>query len=136
MSDDHTQGPDVSAWLRDGIAAFAHPQAWRKLKVAIDELAAVQARYDEAKAASDVLLAEQKKLRAEMASAQEQHHRQLTDERVRLNAEVNQQRNEIQKAEATLKAASAKAEEDARQADALRSRWQRKVDAIDAGLRA
>jgi chromosome segregation ATPase len=136
MTDDHTQGPDVSAWLRDGIAAFAHPQAWRRLKDAINELAAVQAKYDEARAAVDALHAEQEKARAAMAAEAEAHRRQLTDQTMRFNNEINTKRNELAKLEAAAKDASAKAEEDARQAVELRARWQKKVDAIDAGLRA
>ena len=136
MTDDHTQGPDVSAWLRDGIAVFAHPQAWRRLKDAIDELAAVQAKYDEARAALDALHAEQKQVRSSMAAEAEAHRRALSDERQRLNAEINTKRNELASSFAAAKAASAKAEEDARQAVELRARWQKKVDAIDAGLRA
>jgi hypothetical protein len=130
------KGPDVSAVLRDAIAAFAHPQAWRRLKDAIDELAAVQAKYDEARAASDALHAEQEKARAAMAAEQEAHRRQLSDERQVLNAEINQRRNELAKAEAAMKAAKTEAENDAHQAVELRARWQKKVDAIDAGLRA
>jgi hypothetical protein len=136
MTDDHTQGPDVSAWLRDGIAVFAQPQAWRRLKDAIDELAAVQAKYDEARAALDALHAEQKQVRSSMAAEAEAHRRALSDERQRLNAEINTKRNELASSFAAAKAASAKAEEDARQAVELRARWQKKVDAIDAGLRA
>jgi hypothetical protein len=130
------KGPDVSAVLRDAIAAFAHPQAWRRLKDAIDELAAVQAKHDEARAASDALHAEQKQVRATMAAELDAHRRALSDERLRLNNEINQRRGELARLEAAVKAASAKAEEDARQAVELRARWQKKVDAIDAGLRA
>ena len=130
------KGPDVSAVLRDAIAAFAQPQAWRRLKDAIDELAAVQAKYDEARVALDALHAEQQKVRAAMAAELDAHRRALSDERLRLNNEINQGRGELAKLEAAVKAASAKAEEDARQAVELRARWQKKVDAIDAGLRA
>src|SRR6516165_4110560 len=112
MTDDHTQGPDVSAVLRDAIAAFAQPQAWRRLKDAIDELAAVQAKYDEARVALDALHAEQEKSRAAMAAEAEAHRRALSDERQRLNAEINMKRNELTRLEAAAKAASAKAEED------------------------
>ena len=136
MTDDHTQGPDVSAVLRDAIAAFAHPQAWRRLKDAIDGLAAMRAEHDALRAASDALLAEQKKLRAEMASEQEAHRRVLQDERQRLNSEINARRNEVMKAEAAVAEAKKVAEQDAHQAVELRARWQKKVDAIDAGLRA
>jgi hypothetical protein len=134
--DDNTQGPDVSAVLRDAIAVFAHPQAWRRLKDAIDELAAVQAKYDAARAASDALHAEQEQVRATMAAEAEAHRRTLSDERLRLNNEINARRNEVAKAEAAAKAAAAKAEEAARQAVELRARWQKKIDAVDAGLRA
>jgi hypothetical protein len=45
-------------------------------------------------------------------------------------------KNELAKAEAAVQAAKETAETDARQAVELRARWQKKVDAIDAGLRA
>jgi hypothetical protein len=136
MTDDHTQGPDVSAWLRDGIAAFAHPQAWRRLKDAIDGLAAMQAKHTEAKAASDALHAEQEQIRAQMADEAEAHRRQLADARLALNNEINARRNEVAKAEAAMKAARAEQDEATRQAVENRARWQKKIDAIDAGLRA
>ena len=136
MSDDHTQGPDVSAVLRDAIAAFAHPQAWRRLKDAIDGLAAMRAEHDALRAASDALLAEQKKLRAEMASEQEAHRRVLQDERQRLNSEINARRNEVMKAEAAIAEAKKVAENDARQAAETRAKWQQKINLIDASMRA
>jgi len=55
---------------------------------------------------------------------------------VRHNDEFNRQRNEIAKAEAAVKAAQETAETDARAAVELRARWQKKIDAVDAGLRA
>jgi hypothetical protein len=55
---------------------------------------------------------------------------------LRLNDEINQRKNELAKAEAAVTAAKETAETDARQAVELRARWQKKVDAIDAGLRA
>src|SRR6516164_6112001 len=115
------KGPDVSAVLRDAIAAFAQPQAWRRLKDAIDELAAVQARCDEARVGLDALHAEQKQARSSMVAEAEVHRRQLQDERLRLNNEINQGRSELAKLEAVVKSASAKAEEDARQAVELRA---------------
>jgi len=71
-----------------------------------------------------------------MAAEQEAHRRSLSDERLRLNDEINRRRNEVAKAEAAVKAAQTAAETDAHQAVELRARWQKKVDAIDAGLRA
>jgi hypothetical protein len=71
-----------------------------------------------------------------MADEAEAHRRQLSDERLRFNDEINQRRNEVARAEAAVKAAKTEAETDARQAVELRARWQKKVDAIDAGLRA
>jgi hypothetical protein len=134
--DDNTQGPDVSAFLRNAVRVFAHPQAWRRLETAIDELAEVQAKHDAARVALDALHAEQQKVRAAMAAEAEAHRRVLSDERLALNNEINQRRNELAKLETAAKAVSAKAEEDAHQAAVLRARAQKTISAIDAGLRA
>jgi len=71
-----------------------------------------------------------------MAAEAEAHRRTLSDERLALNNEINRQRNELAKAEAAVKAAQETAETDARAAVELRARWQKKIDAVDAGLRA
>ena len=134
---DDTSRPDALAVIRGLLDLLAHPTAARKL---IDELTEAQAKHDEAraaaKAAADVLKAEQEQIRAQMAAEQEAHRRALSDERLRLNNEINARKNEVAKAEAAVKAAKTEAENDAHQADQLRARWQKKVDAIDAGLRA
>ena len=130
---DDTQRSDALAVLRGLIDLIAQPQAARKL---IDELAAAQAKTDEARAAIRELAVEQEKARAAMAAEREQHRRTLQDERLALNNEINTKRNEFAKLEAAAKAASAKAEEAERQADALRSRWQQKINMIDASVRA
>jgi chromosome segregation ATPase len=132
LVDDNTQRSDALAVLRGLIDLLANPKAASEL---IDKLSAAQAKTDEARAAIKQLAVERERVSAAQAAELDAHRRTLQDERLALNNEINQQRNEIQKAEATLKAASAKAEEDARQAVELRARWQRKVDAIDAGLR-
>ena len=137
LVDDYTSRPDALAVLRGLLDLLAHPPAARKL---IDELTEAQAKHDEAraaaKAASDALKAEQEQARATMAADEEAHRRVLSDERLALNNEINQRRNEVAKAEAAVKAAQTAAENDAHQAVELRARWQKKVDAIDAGLRA
>ena len=74
----------------------------------LDRLEQAQAKADEERAAVKQLKAEQEQIRAQMAD----------------------------EAEAALAAAKTEVENDARQADQLRARWQKKVDAIDAGLRA
>ena len=102
----------------------------------IDELAAAQEKTNEAQRAIKQLAVETEKSRAAMAAELDAHRRRLSDERQVLNAEINQRRNELAKAEAAMKAAKTEAENDARQAIELRARWQKKVDAIDAGLRA
>ena len=130
---DDTQRSDALAVLRGLIDLLANPKAASEL---INKLSAAQAKTDEAHAAIKQLAVEQEKARAAMAAEQDAHARQLTDQTMRFNNEINARRNELAKLEAAVKDASAKAEEDARQAVELRARWQKKVDAIDAGLRA
>jgi hypothetical protein len=134
---DDTSRPDALAVIRGLLDLLARPTAARKL---IDELTEAQAKHDEARAAakeaSAALKAEQEQARVAMAAEQEAHRRALSDERLRLNDEINQRKNELAKAEAAVTAAKETAENDARQAVELRARWQKKVDAIDAGLRA
>jgi hypothetical protein len=127
------QRSDALKVLAGLIDLLANPKAASEL---IDRLNAAQAKTDEARAAIKQLAVEQEKARAAMAAEQDAHRRQLTDERLRLNNEINQGRGELARLEAAAKAASAKAEEDSHQAGELRARWQKKVDAIDAGLRA
>jgi hypothetical protein len=130
---DDTSRPDALAVIRGLLDLLAHPTAARKL---IDELTEAQAKHDEARAAVKQLKAEQEQIRAQMADEAEAHRRQLAAAQQKLNDEINQKRNALARDEAAARAASAKAEEDARQAVELRARWQKKVDAIDAGLRA
>jgi hypothetical protein len=130
---DDTQRSDALAVLRGLIDLLANPKAASEL---IDKLSAAQEKTNEAQRAIKQLAVEQEKARAVMAAEQQEHRRVLSDERQVLNAEINQRRNEVAKAEAAMKAAKTEAENDARQAIELRARWQKKVDAIDAGLRA
>jgi hypothetical protein len=130
---DDTSRSDALAVLRGLLDLLADPEATREL---LDRLEQAQAKADEERAAVQQLKAEQEQIRAQMAAEQEAHRRGLSGERLALNNEINQKRNELAKAEAALAAAKTAAENDARQADQLRARWQKKVDAIDAGLRA
>jgi hypothetical protein len=130
---DDTSRPDALAVLRGLIDLLANPAATREL---LDKLEQAHAKADEEREAIKQLRAEQEQIRAAMADEAEAHRRALSDERLRLNNEINQRRNEVAKVEAALAAAKTEVENDARQADQLRARWQKKVDAIDAGLRA
>ena len=130
---DDTSRPDALAVLRGLLDVLANPKATREL---IDKLEQAHTKADEERAAVQQLKAEQEQIRAAMADEAEAHRRGLSDERLALNNEINQKRNELAKAEAAVKAAKETAETDARQAVELRARWQKKVDAIDAGLRA
>jgi hypothetical protein len=130
---DDTSRPDALAVLRGLIDLLANPEATREL---LDRLEQAQAKADEERAAVKQLKAEQEQIRAQMADEAEAHRRALSDERLQLNNEINARKNEVAKAEAALAAAKTEVENDARQADQLRARWQKKVDAIDAGLRA
>ena len=133
LMDDFNQRVDGLAVLRGLIDLLANPEATREL---LDRLEQAHARADEERAAVKQLRAEQEQIRAQMADEAEAHRRALSDERLRLNDEINQRKNELAKAEAAVTAAKTEAETDARQAVELRARWQKKVDAIDAGLRA
>jgi hypothetical protein len=131
--DDYNQRADGLAVLRGLIDLLANPKATREL---LDKLAEAHAKADEEREAIKQLKAEQEQIRAAMAAEQEAHRRQLADARLALNNEINARKNELAKAEAAVTAAKETAETDARQAVELRARWQKKVDAIDAGLRA
>ena len=133
LVDDYTSRPDALAVLRGLIDLLANPEATREL---LDRLEQAQAKADEERAAVKQLKAEQEQIRAQMADEAEAHRRALSDERLQLNNEINARKNEVAKVEAALAAAKTEVENDARQADQLRARWQKKVDAIDAGLRA
>ena len=133
LVDDNTQRSDALAVLRGLIDLLANPKAASEL---INKLSAAQAKTDEANAAIKQLAVEQEKARAAMAAEQDMHRRTLQDERLALNNEINTKRNELAKLETAAKTASAKAEEAERQADALRSRWQQKINMIDASVRA
>jgi hypothetical protein len=133
LVDDFNQRADALAVLRGVIDLVADPEATREL---LERLEQAHAKADEEREAVQQLKAEQEQIRAQMAAEQEVHRRALSDERLRLNDEINQRKNELAKAEAAVTAAKETAETDARQAVELRARWQKKVDAIDAGLRA
>jgi hypothetical protein len=130
---DDTSRPDALAVLRGLIDLLANPEATREL---LDRLEQAHAKANEERAAVKQLKAEQEQIRAQMADEAEAHRRALSDERLQLNNEINARKNEVAKVEAALAAAKTEVENDARQADQLRARWQKKVDAIDAGLRA
>jgi len=131
--DDYNQRADGLAVLRGLIDLLANPKATREL---LDKLAEAHAKADEEREAIKQLKAEQEQIRAAMAAEQEAHRRQLADARLALNNEINARRNEVAKAEAAMKAARAEQDEATRQAVENRARWQKKIDAIDAGLRA
>ena len=133
LVDDYTSRPDALAVLRGLIDLLANPEATREL---LDRLEQAHTKADEERAAVRQLKAEQEQIRAQMADEAEARRRALSDERLQLNNEINARKNEVAKAEAALAAAKTEVENDARQADQLRARWQKKVDAIDAGLRA
>jgi hypothetical protein len=130
---DDTSRPDALAVLRGLIDLLANPKATREL---LDRLEQAHVKANEERAAVQQLRAEQEQIRAQMAAEAEAHRRQLADARLALNNELNARKNELAKAEAAVAAAKETAETDARQAVELRARWQKKVDAIDAGLRA
>jgi hypothetical protein len=133
LVDDYNQRADALAVLRGLIDLLANPKATREL---LDKLGQAHAKADEERAAVKQLKAEQEQLRTAMAAEQEAHRRVLSHERLVLNNEINQRRDEVVKAEYAVKEAKRVAEDDTRQAVELRARWQKKVDAIDAGLRA
>ena len=133
LMDDLNQRRDGLAVLRGLIELLSDPRATRVL---IDELIAAQARADEAHATVKQLRGEQEQIRAAMADEAEAHRRALSDERLALNDEINRRYNEVAKAEAAVAQAKVEQDEAARQAVELRARWQKKIDAVDAGLRA
>jgi hypothetical protein len=133
LVDDYTARPDALKVLAGLVDLLRDPKATRE---AIDKLTEAHTKADQERAALKTLKAEQEQIRAQMADEAEAHRRALSDERQRLNNEINQRRNEVAKAEVAVKAAQTAAENDAHQAVELRARWQKKVDAIDAGLRA
>jgi hypothetical protein len=133
LVDDGTARPDALAVLRGLIDLLANPKATLE---AIDKLTAATTKADAERAAVKELKTEQAQLRMAMTEEQEAHRRQLSDERLALNNEINQRRNEVAKAEAAVEAAQTAAENDAHQAVELHARWQKKVDAIDAGRRS
>ena len=133
LVDEYNQRVDGLAVLRGLIDLLANPEATREL---LDKLEQAHAKADEERAAVKQLRAKQEQIRAQMADEAEAHRRALSDERLRLNDEINQRKNELAKAEAAVTAAKETAETDAARAVELRARWQKKVDAIDAGLRA
>jgi hypothetical protein len=133
LVDDYNQRADGLAILRHLLDLLANPKATREL---LERLEQAHAKANEERAAVKRLKAEQEQIRAAMADEAEAHRRALSDERLRLNDEINRRKNELAKAEAAVVAAKETAETDARQAVELRARWQKKVDAIDAGLRA
>jgi len=133
LVDDFNQRADGLAVLRGLLDLLANPEATREL---LDKLEQAHAKADEERVAVKQLKAEQEQIRAQMADEQEAHRRVLSDERLKLNNEINARKNEVAKAEAAVAQAKAEQDEAARQAVELRARWQKKIDAIDAGLRA
>jgi hypothetical protein len=133
LVDDFNQRADGLAVLRGLIDLLANPKATREL---LDKLSEAHAKANEERAAVKQLKVEQEQIRAQMAAEQEAHRRQLADAQQKLNDEINQKRNALARDEAAVTAAKETAETDARQAVELRARWQKKVDAIDSGLRA
>jgi hypothetical protein len=133
LVDDFNQRRDGLAVLRGLIDLLTDPEAMREL---LDKLEQAHAQADEERAAVKQLRTEQEQIRAQMADEAEAHRRALSDERLKLNNEINARKNELSRAEAAVKAAQETAETDARAAVELRARWQKKIDAVDAGLRA
>jgi predicted nucleic acid-binding Zn-ribbon protein len=134
---DHESHPDALAVLRDLLALLTHPKAAREL---IDELSAATARHGEAAVAAAqamrALAAEREEHGAKLAQALSDHRYQVAEERQQLNSEINRRRAEVTAQEKAVAATKATAETDARQAVELRARWQKKIDMVDAGLRA
>jgi hypothetical protein len=133
LVDDFNQRADGLVVLRGLIDLLANPKATREL---LDKLAEAHAKADEERAAVKQLKAEQEQIRAQMADEAEAHRRQLADARLALNNEINARKNEVAKAEAAVAQAKAEQDEATRQAVENRARWQKKIDAVDAGLRA
>jgi gas vesicle protein len=129
--------PDALAVLKGLLDLLTHPKASREL---IDELTEATGKHHEAAVAAHQAVKGLKDEReahdAALAQALSDHRHQVAEERQQLNNEINRRRAEVAQAEAAVKAAKAQAENDAREATALRGRWQRKIDAVDAGLRA
>jgi flagellar motility protein MotE (MotC chaperone) len=136
LLDDHLQ-PDPLGLLRGLVDLLSDPKA---TKARIAELEGATTKHNEAAAAAQKAKRElrnaQEAAAAEMERKEVEHRKTLSDERLALNAEINRRKNEVAKAEEAVRAAKAAAENDARQAVELRTRWQKKIDAIDAGLRA
>jgi hypothetical protein len=132
LMDDYNQRRDGLAVLRGLIDLLADPEVTREL---LDKLEQAHVRADEERAAVKALKDEQEQLRTQMADEAEAHRRQLSDERLKLNDEINRQRNEIAKDKAATAQAKAEQDEATRQATEKRNLWQRKVDAVDAGMR-
>src|SRR6516162_10257402 len=109
---DDTSRPDALAVLRGLIDLLANPKATREL---LERLEQAHAKANEERAAVKRLKAEQEQIRAAMADEAEAHRRALSDERLRLNDEINRRKNELAKAEAAVVAAKETAENDARQ---------------------
>ena len=129
---DDTSRSDALAVLRGLLDVLANPKATREL---IDRLEQAHTKADEERAAVKALKDEQEQLRTQMADEAEAHRRALSDERLKLNDEINRQRNEIAKDKAATAQAKAEQDEATRQATEKRNLWQRKVDAVDAGMR-
>jgi chromosome segregation ATPase len=133
LVDDFNQWRDGLAFLRGFLELLKNPEATGAL---LDQLEQATAKADEERAAVKELKREQEQIRAQMADEAEAHRRQLSDERLALNNEINRRYNEVSRAEAAVAQAKTEQEEAARQAGELRARWQKKIDAVDAGLRA
>jgi predicted nucleic acid-binding Zn-ribbon protein len=128
---------DDLKFLRGLVDLLADPAA---VKQRIDDLAEAAAGHEAASvsAAREVKALKEEREQHAGALAQQlsDHRHQLREEREELNAEINRRRAEVAAAEKAVAAAKTAAESDARQAVELRARWQKKIDAVDAGLRA
>jgi hypothetical protein len=133
LMDDLNQQRDGLAVLRGLINLLTDPRATQQLLTRLEQ---AHEKAEQERAATQQLKGEQKQIRVQMADEAEAHRRALSDERLKLNNEINARKNEVAKLEAAVAQAKAEQDEAARQAVELRARWQRKIDAVDAGLRA
>ena len=133
LMDDLNQQRDGLAVLRGLINLLTDPRATQQLLTRLEQ---AHEKAEQERAATQQLKGEQKQIRVQMADEAEAHRRALSDERLKLNNEINARKNEVAKLEAAVAQAKAEQDEAARQAVELRARWQKKIDVVDAGLRA
>ena len=130
LMDDLNQQRDGLAVLRGLINLLTDPRATQQLLTRLEQ---AHEKAEQERAATQQLKGEQKQIRVQMADEAEAHRRALSDERLKLNNEINARKNEVAKLEAAVAQAKAEQDEAARQAVELRARWQKKIDAVDAG---